>query len=127
MKKLIEVEIFGQTFTVTSEDNEGYVKELASYVDRQMRLIAEAAKTNIPARVAIMAALSIADDYYKTRQRENDMQREAEYLATSLLARIEQSEKGNDVTTGEDTTGMLTDANGATPSEGTKAEIVPPS
>jgi cell division protein ZapA len=127
MKKLIEVEIFGQTFTVTSEDNEGYVKELASYVDRQMRLIAEAAKTNIPARVAIMAALSIADDYYKTRQREDDMQREAEYLATSLLARIEQSEKVNSVTAGEDTTEMLTDANGATPSEGTKAEIVSPS
>jgi cell division protein ZapA len=127
MKKLIEVEIFGQTFTVTSEDNEGYVKELASYVDRRMRLIAEAAKTNIPARVAIMAALSIADDYYKTRQREDDMQREAEYLATSLLARIEQSEKVDSVTTGEDTTGMLPDANGATPSEGTKAEIRSPS
>jgi cell division protein ZapA len=127
MKKLIEVEIFGQTFTVTSEDNEGYVKELAAYVDQQMRLMAEAAKTNIPARVAIMAALSIADDYYKTRQREDDMQREAEYLATSLLARIEQSEKANSVTTEEDTTGMLPDANGATPSEGTKAEILSPS
>ena len=44
MKRLMEVHIFGQTFTVTSEDDEQYVREIASFVDQRMRQIAENAK-----------------------------------------------------------------------------------
>src|SRR5919109_4310694 len=97
MKTLIEVEIFGQSFTVTSEDEEGYVRKIASYVDQRMRQIGETAKTNVPLRVAIMAALSIADEYYKASQREVEIQREAERLSALLLDRLEQSEKKDGV------------------------------
>ena len=54
MKRLIEVEIFGQTFTVNSEDDEAYVRQLASYVDQRMRQVGGASKTAVPLRVAIM-------------------------------------------------------------------------
>ncbi|MBI3798177.1 MAG: cell division protein ZapA, partial [Deltaproteobacteria bacterium] len=65
MKRLIEVEVFGQTFTVNSEDDETYVRQLASYVDQRMRQVGGTAKTAVSLRVAIMAAMSIADEYYK--------------------------------------------------------------
>ncbi len=39
MRRLIEVDIFGQTFTVNSEDDEKYVRQLASYVDQRMRQV----------------------------------------------------------------------------------------
>ena len=68
MKSLVEVEIFGQTFTVNSEEQAQYVKELADYVDQRMRQIAGSTKTVVPLRVAIMAALSIADEWYKANQ-----------------------------------------------------------
>lgn len=93
MKTLIEVDIFGQTFTVNSEERDEYVKELASYVDQRMRQIAGNTKTAVPLRVAIMAALSIAEEWYKASQREQDVQEETERLSAVLLDRIEQSEQ----------------------------------
>jgi cell division protein ZapA len=100
MKSLVEVEIFGQTFTVNSEEQAQYVKELADYVDQRMRQIAGSTKTVVPLRVAIMAALSIADEWYKANQREQEIQEETERLSAVLLERIEQSEKNEDVSNG---------------------------
>ena len=96
MKTLVEVDIFGQTFTVNSEEQAQYVNELASYVDQRMRQIAGNTKTVVPLRVAIMAALSIADEWYKASQREQDIQEETERLSAVLLDRIEQSEQAED-------------------------------
>lgn len=97
MKALIEVEIFGQRFTVTSEDEENYVKKIAAHVDQKMRHIADATKTAVPLRVAIMAAMSIADEYYKAIEREVEIQHEAEHLSSVLIDRIEQSEKLDEI------------------------------
>lgn len=97
MKALIEVEIFGQRFTVTSEDEENYVKKIAAHVDQQMRHIADATKTAVPLRVAIMAAMSIADEYYKAIEREVEIQHEAEHVSSVLIDRIEQSEKLDEI------------------------------
>jgi cell division protein ZapA len=93
MKKLIEVEIYGQTFTVTSEDEEAYVKSLAAYVDRFMRQVGGSTKATIPLRVAIMAALGIADEYHKVMSREEENRQETEYAAANILLRLEQSER----------------------------------
>lgn len=92
MKKRIEVEIFNQTFIVNSEDDEHYVREIAFYVDQRMRQMGESAKSAMPMRVAIMAALSIADEYHKALQRETDTQKEIERLSSLILERITQSE-----------------------------------
>ncbi len=100
MKSLVEVEIFGQTFTVNSEEQTQYVKELANYVDQRMRQIASSTKTVVPLRIAIMAALSIAEERHKASQREQEIQEETERLSAVLLERIEQSEKNQGVSNG---------------------------
>jgi cell division protein ZapA len=92
MKQRIEVEIYNQSFIVTSEDDERYVREIASYVDDRMRQIGENAKNTMPMRMAIMAALSIADEYHKALQREAATQKEIERLSSLILERIAQSE-----------------------------------
>src|SRR5690349_22579392 len=92
MKQRIEVEIYNQTFIVNSEDDELYVREIAAYVDQQMRQASESAKTAMPLRVAIMAALSIADEYHKALQRENATHKEIDRLSSLILERIAQSE-----------------------------------
>jgi cell division protein ZapA len=93
MKKLIEVEIYGQTFTVTSEDEEAYVQSLAAYVDRFMRQVGGSTKATVPLRVAIMAALGIADEYHKALGREEENRQEAEHIAAKILRQLEQSER----------------------------------
>jgi len=93
MKKLIEVEIYGQTFTVTSEDEAAYVQSLAVYVDRFMRQVGGSTKATVPLRVAIMAALGIADEYHKALSREEENRQEAEHVAATILKRLEQIER----------------------------------
>lgn len=91
-KTPVKVEIFNRTFTVTSEDDEHYVKELASYVDQRMRQIEGSTKTAVSLRVAIMAALSIADEYFQACTREAEIKQEVEHFSTLLCERLEQSE-----------------------------------
>jgi len=128
MKRLIEVEIFGQTFTVTSEDDEAYVRQLASYVDQQMRQVGGVSKTAVPLRVAIMAAMSIADEYYKASSREAEVEQEAARLSAALLERIEQSEKLDGMATSESTINAVTAVQRMpAPEREEKKEILPPS
>ena len=106
MKQLMEVHIFGQTFTVTSEDDEQYVRETVAFVDQRMRQIAENAKVTVPFRVAIMAALSIADELAKSGQQESSQQetqliREAELISSRLLERLEKAESHANETTAD--------------------------
>ncbi|MCY4390134.1 MAG: cell division protein ZapA [Desulfurellaceae bacterium] len=108
MKRLMEVHIFGQTFTVTSEDDEQYVREIASFVDQRMRQITESAKVTVPFRVAIMAALSIADELAKSGQQESSQQetqliQEAELISSRLLERLEKAESHASETTVDNT------------------------
>lgn len=121
MKALIEVEIFGQRFTVTSEDDEDYVKKIATHVDQKMRHIAETTKTAVPLRVAIMAAMSIADEYYKAADREAEIQREADRLSAVLLERLEKSEKMDGAWSRAGTVGAVMTSSSA-PQDDTKKE-----
>jgi len=60
----VEVEVFGQRFALRSEKSAEEVRQIAAYVDQQVRQMAEQARTAVLLRVAIMAALTIADDYH---------------------------------------------------------------
>lgn len=89
----VKVEIFNRTFTVTSEDDEHYVRELASYVDQRMRQIEGSTRTAVSLRVAIMAALSIADEYFQVCNREAEIKQEVDRFSTLLCERLAQSEQ----------------------------------
>lgn len=128
MRRLIEVDIFGQTFTVNSEDDEKYVRQLASYVDQRMRQVGGTAKTAVPLRVAIMAAMSIADEYYKASRREAEIEQEAARLSSVLVERLEQSEKMDGITTSESTVNPVTaDQRTQTLAREERKELLPPS
>jgi cell division protein ZapA len=128
MRRLIEVDIFGQTFTVNSEDDEKYVRQLASYVDQRMRQVGGTAKTAVPLRVAIMAAMSIADEYYKASRREAEIEQEATRLSSVLVERLEQSEKMDGIATPESGVNPVTaDQCAPTLEKEEKKEILPPS
>ncbi len=66
------VEIFGQTYNVRGEGDPNYLTELARFVDSRMREVAAEVATVDPVKIAILAALNIADEFsrYK-KQREH--------------------------------------------------------
>jgi cell division protein ZapA len=62
------IEIFDQSYQIRGEIDAGYVRELAAYVDKKMREIAEASKTVDSLKVAVMAALNIVDELFQERE-----------------------------------------------------------
>jgi len=64
---LIQVEIYGQSYNLRGEGDTSYLQELAGYVDRRMREVSEATATVDSLKVAILAALNIADEGRRER------------------------------------------------------------
>jgi cell division protein ZapA len=61
------VEIFGQTYNVRGEGDPNYLTELARFVDSRMREVAAQVATIDPMKIAILAALNIADEFSRYR------------------------------------------------------------
>ncbi|MBI2998655.1 MAG: cell division protein ZapA [Deltaproteobacteria bacterium] len=68
MKKTVNVEIMGQTFTVSSDAEEGYVRKVAEYVDGKIREVLKTGRPVAKSSVAMLAALNIADEYYRLKE-----------------------------------------------------------
>lgn len=63
----VRVEIFDQAYNLRGSDPE-YIMKLAEYVDGKMRAVAEQTHTVDTVRVAVLAALNIADEYHLLRR-----------------------------------------------------------
>ena len=85
---LVPVLIMGQTYKVRAEEDVAYIEELARFVDTKMRTIGEATGTSEPLKVAILAALNIADELFKAEERErtadDDLAERVEELGKDL-------------------------------------------
>jgi cell division protein ZapA len=66
-KDSIDVEIFGQTYKIRGDADEKQIRKLADYVDAKMREIVEATATVDTLKVAILASLNIADEYFQLK------------------------------------------------------------
>ena len=64
------VEILGQRYPIRSALDPAYVQELAGYVDAKMQAAADENQTADALRVAVLAALNIADEYFRSRDTE---------------------------------------------------------
>jgi len=64
----IRVEIYDQSYTVRSDGDPEYLKQLAEYVDQRMREISSGTLTVDSRKVAILAALYIADELHQLRK-----------------------------------------------------------
>jgi cell division protein ZapA len=67
MPPVVHVDIHGQRYAIRSDLDPQYIGELATYVDERMRLAAQELATADAAKVAIIAALNIADELFRSR------------------------------------------------------------
>ncbi len=74
----VRVEIFDQAYNLRGSDPE-YILKLADYVDGKMRAVAQATSTVDTARLAVLAALNIADEYHLLK-RQLEKNGNGEYL-----------------------------------------------
>ncbi len=76
--KSIHVEIFDKTYTVQGDLDETYVQGLAREVDQKMRAVAEATGSLDVGRLAVLAALHLADELETYRQERGELRRRVE-------------------------------------------------
>ena len=63
----VRVEIYNQTYSLRSDGDKEHIMRLAEYVDNKMRDISSGTLTVDSLKVAILAALHIADEYYQLK------------------------------------------------------------
>jgi cell division protein ZapA len=64
----IRVEIYNQTYNIRSDGDTAYLTQLADFVDGRMREISSGTLTVDSLKVAILAALHIADELHRLKQ-----------------------------------------------------------
>jgi cell division protein ZapA len=64
---VVPVEIHGQRYPIRSSLDPEYVARLALYVDEKMRAAADSTPTGDSLRLAVLAALNIADELFRCR------------------------------------------------------------
>ncbi len=75
MNYKVKVTIDGRGYTLSTENNDGYIETVAEYVDSQISQI-EAALHTSAVDSATMAAMNIADSYFHEREATQNIQRQ---------------------------------------------------
>ena len=65
----VTVNIFGTEYTLRGTADAEYVQEVAAFVDRRMNEVAKGASVASTARVAILAAVNIADELFREQRK----------------------------------------------------------
>src|SRR5437667_12784807 len=82
----VRVEIYDQSYNLRGTDPD-YIHKLAEYVDLKMRTVAQQTQTIDSLRLAVLAALNIADEYHAFKRKYEafgDLNRRADKLSGAL-------------------------------------------
>ena len=88
---VVTVEILGQRYPIRSNLDTSYVTELANYVDEKMRTAADRITGSDSLRVAVLAALNIADEYFRYHQARTEPDGAVQQLTIELEELIDQA------------------------------------
>jgi cell division protein ZapA len=97
-KNVVQVQIFGHTYTIKGEADHDYIMGVAAFVDRKMREVTEKLPVASLSKVAILASLNIADELFKERDlrqnHEEQVSRRTERL-NAVLDNLIESARGS--------------------------------
>ena len=86
------VTIYGQEYTIKAPADASYIKNIAEYVDEKMREVQEELSTpQVPAKVAILAAMNISDDLFAAKRDREKSTNEVERKVSSLIEIVEEA------------------------------------
>jgi cell division protein ZapA len=88
---LVPVQILGQRYPIRSELDPRYVQELANYVDEKMRAVADQAAPGDSLRLAVVAALNLADEAFRARGADDARRQDLEARVAELERLLDQA------------------------------------
>lgn len=85
----VNVDIYGETYTIKGEENEEYIKKLADYVNKRMVEISNKFGSMTPTKIAILAALNIADDLFQIKEQSMETDSMTKEKFSQIIRKIE--------------------------------------
>ena len=89
MKKTTEIAIMGQKFMIKSDSDEEYVHRIAGFVDQKINEVMQSTKSVASLNVAILAAMNIADEYFRSQRSQEEKFVNAEKKIKDLIELID--------------------------------------
>jgi cell division protein ZapA len=93
--KNVRVEIFDQAYSLRGNLDEKYVAQLAATVDEKMRSVAASTRAVDSLRIAVLAAINLADELHAARERiaelEGPLRKRAERCLTLVNQALQRS------------------------------------
>jgi cell division protein ZapA len=85
----VRVEIFDQPYNLRGTDPD-YIFKLAEFVDTKMRAVAEQTSTVDSLRLAVLAALNIADEFHILKRKYDGISKEMNQRTSSLESALDE-------------------------------------
>jgi len=76
--------------------NQEYIQKLAQYLDTKMRSIAERTRTVDTLRVAMLAALNVADEYHQMKARLEEVTQQMDQKVGACSDALDEILKGSE-------------------------------
>ena len=87
----ITIQIYGESYTLKAGGDPAYIKEVAAFVDEKMREISSGGKAITTDKVAMLAALNIADELFKSRLEWERRDQETDSKVEKLLRLLQEA------------------------------------
>jgi len=85
MKRSVSVKVAGVTYALKTDEDDRWVKAVATYVDGRIRDAQKQSRTPDTQAVAVLAALQIAEDLFRERERSGELRRKIREKSQTLL------------------------------------------
>lgn len=90
MKKQYHIRVLGEDISVLSDSGDEHVETVVKYVNDKVKEIQNTTKTINTMHVAILAALNIADEYYKVKEIKENICQQMESRSEKLIHLINE-------------------------------------
>jgi len=87
---MIDVEIYGQRYSICGEAEDAYVRRLAHFVDDHMKHLAEGMKTATPSKLAVLTAINLAHQFFESEKKRTQGEADVDRRMVTLMESIEE-------------------------------------
>ncbi|OGF97745.1 MAG: hypothetical protein A2Z06_03360 [Candidatus Glassbacteria bacterium RBG_16_58_8] len=92
--KTTKVNIFGEELGIKSEASAEYTRQVAEYVDQAMKQVAKTTHLTDIHRIAILAAMSITNEYFQAREQACQVEKQWESQVGEILRTLKKVGEG---------------------------------
>ena len=87
----VTVEIFGNEYRVRGDADPEHISQIADYVDGKMKEVAHGAPVGSLTKIAILAALNIAEELFRERTEKQKFMQDVDTTTRRMRRKLEET------------------------------------